>query len=173
MITRKIVSAADKDIQVASLAVLETMFMLKKSWDEIREKTIQNRFRKDGRSAQSQESAMDENQDPFKEVLCNDSDPIGELEFDLNQLCEVNPELASANLNENELVDIVADIVTKNSQLLTVEEIVNNLNNEPHAESDETNEQIEENATKIVPPTRDKLDDAMETLSKLNLFTDD
>ena len=42
-----------------------------------------------------------------------------------------------------------------------------------HAESDETNEQIEENATKIVPPTRDKLDDAMETLSKLNLFTDD
>lgn len=61
-----------------------------------------------------QESAKDENNDPFKEVLCNDEDPISELEFDLNHLCEVNPELALANLNSNKLIDIDVDIATNN-----------------------------------------------------------
>ena len=133
MIIRKTIRAIDKDRQVASFSILETMLMLKKSWDEISEKTIQNSFRKAGISAQSQESAMDENDDTLKEVLCNDDDPIDELEFDLNQLREVNPELASACLNSNELVEIDADIATNNSQPLTVEEIVNDLNNESHA----------------------------------------
>ena len=60
-----------------------------------------------------------------------------------------------------------------NSQPLTVEEIVNDLNNEPHAESHDANGQTEENSTTITLPTRDKIDDATETLSKLSLFTDD
>ena len=85
------------------------------SWDEISKKTIQNCFRKTGNSGQSQESAIDEIDDPFKEVLCNEDDPVGELEFDLNQLHEVNLELAPTNLAENEFVDIGADITTNNS----------------------------------------------------------
>ena len=62
---------------------------------------------------------MDENVDTFKEVLCNDDGLLVGLEFDLNQLCEVNPELAPANLSANELADIDADIATNNSQPLT------------------------------------------------------
>lgn len=100
---------------------------------------------------------MDENDDPFKHVLCIDDDPIGELDFDLNKLRKVNPELAPANLNKNGLVDIDADITTNNSQPLTVEEITNDLNNEPHAESDDANYQNEENTTTIMPATRDML----------------
>ena len=62
------------------------MFMLKKSWDEKSEKSIQNCFRTGGVSGQSKESAMYENNDSFKGILCNDDDPIGDLEFDFNQL---------------------------------------------------------------------------------------
>ena len=90
---------------------------------------------------------MDENDDPVKEVLCNDDDLIGELDFDPNQLREVNSELAPANSNKNELVYIGADIGISNSQPLNVEEIVNVLNNEPHAGSGDTNNQNKENAT--------------------------
>ena len=79
---------------------------------------------------------MDENDDPIKEV---------------------NPQLAPANLYKNGLVDIDADITTNNSQPLTVEEITNDLNNEPHAESDDANYQNEENTTTIMLATRDKL----------------
>lgn len=81
--------------------------MLKKSWDEISKKTIQNCFRKAGISAQSHESAMDENDDLFKKVLCNGDAQIGELEFNLNQFRQVIPELAPANLNTNELVELM------------------------------------------------------------------
>ena len=35
------------------------------------------------------------------------------------------------------------------------------------------NDQKEENATMVTPPTRNELDDAMEILSKLSMFTDD
>ena len=54
-----------------------------------------------------------------------------------------------------------------------MEDIVNDLNNKTHAESGDTNDENEENATTIRPQTRDELDDAMETLSKLSLFTED
>ena len=116
---------------------------------------------------------MDENDDPFKHVLWIDDDPIGELDFDLNKLRKVNPELAPANLNTNEFLDIDTDIATNNSQPLTVEEIANDLNNEPHAASHDANGQNEENSTTITPQTRGEIDDATEALSKLSLFTDD
>lgn len=45
--------------------------------DKINEKTIQNCFLKAGISTQPQECATNENDDPFKEGLCNDYNPIG------------------------------------------------------------------------------------------------
>ena len=57
------------------------MFVLKNLWDNVTEKIIQSCFRKTGITTQSQESAMDENDDYFKDVLCNDDDPIRDLEF--------------------------------------------------------------------------------------------
>ena len=39
-----------------------------------------------------------------------------------------------------ELGDIYVDIVTNKTQSLTVKEIVNDLNKEPHAESDDAND---------------------------------
>lgn len=50
---------------------------------------------------------------------------------------------------------------TTNSQSLTVEEIVIELNNEPHAEIDDSNDENEENPTIITFPTKDELDNAM------------
>ena len=106
----------------------------------VSKKNIKNCFCKAGISAHYQESVKDENYDPFKDILCIDDDPIGELKFDLKQLLEINPELPHANLNANEFVDIDADIATNNSEPPTVEEIVNDLNNETQAESGEAND---------------------------------
>lgn len=103
---------------------------------------------------------MDENENPFREVLCNDDDPIDELE------------LAPAKLNTNEFVNIDADIATNNLQPMTVEEKVNCLNNKTHPESDGTSIQTEENRTTVTPPTQEELDGALETLSKLSFLTD-
>ena len=49
-------------------------------------------------------------------------------------------------------------------------EIVNDLNNQPHAKSDDANNQNEENAMMITPLQQDELDHTMETLSKKKLY---
>lgn len=54
---------------MASLSIIETMLILKKSRGDISKNSIQNCFRKAGISAQCQESIMDENDNPFKEVV--------------------------------------------------------------------------------------------------------
>ena len=45
-------------------------------------------------------------------------------------------------------------------------EIVNDLNNQPHAKSDDANNQNEENAMMITPLQQDQLDHTTEILSK-------
>lgn len=49
-------------------------------------------------------------------------------------------------------------------------EIVNDLNNQPRAKSDDANNQNEENAMMITPWQQDELDHTMETLSKKKLY---
>lgn len=63
-----------------------------------------------------------------------------------------------------------------NQQVATIDcgRVVNDLNNEPHAGSDDTNDQNEENVTTITSTTRNELDDnGMETWSKLSLLNND
>ena len=99
------------------------------------------------------ENSTDENENAFREVLCNDDDPIDELE------------LAPAKLNTNEFVNTDADIATNNLQPMTVEEKVNCLNNETHPESDDTSNETEENRTTVTPPTQEELHGTLETLT--------
>ena len=70
---------------------------------------------------QSQESAMGGSDDTFKGIAKGDH-AIGELEFDLNQLHEVNPGLAPDALHSDGLINIGADLATNNAQPSTVEE---------------------------------------------------
>ena len=97
------------------------MVMLRKSWDEVSERIIKKCFRKGRILMQSQESAMGESDDTFKGIPKGDH-AIGGLEFDLNQLHEVNPELAPDDLHSDGLIDIGADLATNNAQPSTVEE---------------------------------------------------
>ena len=101
------------------------MDMLKKSWDEVSKKLIQNCFRKAGILMQSQESVMDESDVPFKGITNNDDDAIGELEFDVDQLREVNVKLAPDYLEAHGLFNIDTDVATNDAQQLIVEEITN------------------------------------------------
>ena len=99
--------------------------MLKKCWNKVSEKLIQNCFCKVRILMQSQESAIDQNDNPFNSIAKNDENAIGALEFDLNQLCEVNLKLSPDDLEADKLINIGPDVTTSNAQPLTLEEIVN------------------------------------------------
>ena len=75
---------------------------------------------------QSQENTMGQSDDTFKDIAKGDH-AIGELECDLNQLHEVNPELAPDDLHSDGLMDIGADLATNNAQPSTVEEFWMNI----------------------------------------------
>ena len=72
------------------------------------EPTIQNCFRKSGISLEAEEGAMDDYDDPFKSLVDDgeDDSALYELEFDLNQLRKVRPDLAPENLDVDGLVDL-------------------------------------------------------------------
>ena len=62
-----------------------------------------------------QESSMNEDHGPFKEMVSNDGeqdDALSELEFNFNQLCAVSPEFAPENLDADGLIDFDAEVAT-------------------------------------------------------------
>ena len=77
------------------------MMMLKTAWDEVTEKTILNCFRKSGISVEAQTVALNDYDDPFKEIMDDgeDDSAVEELEFDLNQLRQTRQDLAPESLD--------------------------------------------------------------------------
>ena len=82
------------------------MMMLQTAWDEVTEKTILDCFRKSGISVEAQTGAMNDHDDPFKEIMDDGEhdSAVEELEFDLNQLHETRSDLAPENLDADGLV---------------------------------------------------------------------
>lgn len=173
LVIRKIIRSVEKNRELASTSILEAMVMLRKSWDDVSEQTIVNCFRKAGISRELQESAVDESDDPFRSLSTDVDDSIGELEFDLDQLRQINHELAPDDLDAAGLIGFDTDVATNSSQPLTVEEIVNEVtevcNDEPSAECDED----EEESQAVTCPSRNEVDEAVEILSTLTLFSED
>ena len=77
--------------------------MLKTAQDEVTEKTILNCFQKSEISVEAQTGAMNDHDDPFKQIMDDgkDNSAVEVLEFDLNQLCETRPDLALKNLDRD------------------------------------------------------------------------
>ena len=75
---------------------------------------------------EAETGAVNDNDDPFKEIMDNDMNDsaVEELEFDLNQLRNTRPDLASKNLDADGIVDSDRDVATKESRSLSVDEIV-------------------------------------------------
>ena len=172
----KIIRAVDKDKQLARTSILEAMMMLKKAWGEVTEQTIRNCFRKSGISLEAQEDAMNDHDDLFKRMVDDgeNASAVDELEFDLNQLCEARPDLASENLDADGLVDFDREVAINESRPLSVDEIVNEYLSQPvETIEDGSSDEDEAPDEPISTPSRDEVDKAIEILNRLTLFTTD
>ena len=176
LVIRKIIRAVDKDKQLARTSIIEAMMMLKKTWGEVTEQTIRNCFRKSGISLETQEGAMVYRDDPFKGMVDNgeDDSAVDELEFDLNQLHEARPGLAPENLDADGLVDFDREVVTNESRPLFVDEIVNEYLPKPvETTEDDISDEDEVPDEPISRPSQNEIDEAIEILNRLTLFTTD
>ena len=125
---------------------------------------------------EAQTSAKNDHHDPFEEIVDNgeDGNAIEELEFDLNHFRKTRPDLAPENPDPDWLVDFDRDVATNEFRALSVDEIVKEYLPQP-AEGAENicSEKDEVLNEPISPSSRNKVDGAIEILSRLTLFTTD
>ena len=120
--------------------------------------------------------AMDDHDDPFKEMVdeSEDDSTVDELEFDPNQLREARPDLGPENLYADGLTDFDREATTNKSRPLFVDEIVNEYTPQPvETVEDSSSEEDEVPNEPISPPSRNEVDEAIEILKRLTLFTTD
>ena len=175
LVIRKIIRAVDKGKQLVRTSILEAMMMLKKNWGEVTEQTIRNCFRKLGISLEVQEGTMDDHDDPFKGMVDNgeDESAVDELEYDLNRLHEARPDLAPENLDVDGLVDFDREVVTNESRSLSFNKAVNKyLPQTVETIEDGSSDEDDVSDEPISSPSQ-KVDEAIEILNRLTLFTTD
>ena len=90
---------------------------------------------------------------------------------DLNQRCEARPGLAPENVDGDGLVHFDREVATNESRPLSVDEIVNEYLQQL-AETFEDG-RSEEDEVPILPPSQNEVDEAIEILNRLTLFTAD
>ena len=152
------------------------MMMLRKASAEVTEETIRNYFRKSGISLEVQEGAMDDHDDPFKGMVDDgeDDSAVDELDFDLNQLREARPDLAPENLDADRLVDFDREVASNESRPLFVDEIVNEYLPQPIEIVEDVSSDEDEVPNQVIsPPSRNEVDEAIQILYRLTLFTTD
>ena len=118
---------------------------------------------------------MDYHDDPFKRMVDDGENYIAadELEFKLNQLREAKPDVAPENLDADGLVDFDREVVTNESRSLSANKAVNEyLRQTVETIEDESNDEDEVSDEPIPSPSR-KVDEAIERLNRLTLFTTD
>ena len=95
---------------------------------------------------------------PFKDIANNNDDAVGELQFDLIELCEVNPELALGDLDADGLINIDVRTLTNSARPLAEKENVNEYSDKPPAEvadgesNDDENDDDDDSITWTTPP---------------------
>ena len=119
---------------------------------------------------------MDDHDDPFKGILNEgqDDSAVEELQLDLNQLRAARPDLAPENLDADGLVDFDREVTTNEFRPLSVDEIVNEYLPQPvETAEDSSSDEDEVPDEHMSPPSRNEVDEAIETLNRLTLFTTD
>ena len=101
-----------------------------------------------------------------------DDSVVDTFEIDLNQLREARPDLTHEKLDADGIVDFDRDVATNESQPLSVVEVVNEylpeLVKTVEGDSSDKDEVPDE---PISPPSRNEVDEGIEILNKLTLFT--
>ena len=107
---------------------------------------------------------MDDHDDLFKGMVDDgeDDSAVDELEFDLNQLRKARPDLAPENLDADGLVNFDREVATNESRPLSVETL-----------EDGSSDEDEVPDEPISPPSQNEVEEAIEILNRLTLFTKD
>ena len=158
-IIKRLIRAVDMKKNLPQTLVLDAMQLLQSAWSEVWELTIKNCFRKSGISEKSAEQAINEEDDPFKDITADLEDIITELR---EQLLEE----ALEELNTTDLLDVDSELSTNGV------EIIAEIRGEVPDDEDETDIDFVIDDPKV-PPTEIEIEKTIEALEELSMFCED
>ena len=155
---RKILDAVDNGKPKLNFSVLDGMIILVEAWNKVKKETVQNCFRKPGIGSSAQQSALNDDDDPFKT-----------LSEEINALREENPQLLDDRIESEDLVSTDGNVLT--SESLTDNDILaefqdQDCNNKSDGEPDGY-----ETVPEVCPtqPTKTEVRQATDTLLRFSL----
>ena len=107
------IHAVDNNKPMPNISILAAMNMLSTAWNKVYETTIKNCFRRAGISQQSQESAANDSDDPFRD-----------LDEELDALRERAPDVISPEVSTATVTECDDDILTSDSEGLSDQDIL-------------------------------------------------
>ena len=135
--------------------------MLVSAWDALSTQTVVNCFRKSGISTESQESAIAEDDDPFRE-----------LQDETDDLCYVQPNLIEEDFNTTTFADIDAEVIALQPRPSDAEIAAELLEREGVSDDDDDDFSGEVADEPVKFPDKNELLQVIETLQRFSLFLD-
>ena len=168
---RKMIKALDEKASIPKFSILAAMFMLRKAWDDIADQTFTNCFRKSGISQKDAQKAINEDDDPFKNLASNEveEDPIPTLDAELSYIKRKFPDHIDSTISTEDFIDFDIEVSTSHGRLTTADIIADITGAEDEELDDEDEDDKDED--KVTRPTADQVQSAITVLEDLSLFS--
>ena len=151
-----ILRSLDSNKPVPKVSLLTALQLLASAWNEVCQITIVNCFKKAKISEKDQTIAINDEDDPLKEINEN-----------LKELPEKEPSLVPENMAAEDFATVDDAVITTSSTLFD-EEI---LQETTHTENDEV-EEIEDDDEELGAPSTRDVENSLEILKNLSLFSE-
>ena len=153
MTVQKFTEAIDAKKPLPNITILDAMNLLVAAWDRVSKETVQNCFRKAGLSQETQESAINDDDDPFKALL----EEIGNLR-------ERDPDLVQNGVTADDVLAAHSEVITSDNLPPNDQQILNEFRQIPSTADEEDEEegeiQIEEEPPKRPPKVLSEMQQA-------------
>ena len=156
-LVKLILRSLDSNKLLPKVSLLTASQLLVSAWNEVSQTTIVNCFKKAKISEKDQTIAINDEDDPFKEINEN-----------LKELTEKEPSMMPENMAAEDFATANDDAVITTSSTLTDEEI---LQETTQTENDEV-ENIEDDDEELVAPSTRAVENSLEILKNLSLFSE-
>ncbi|XP_057305268.1 tigger transposable element-derived protein 4-like [Hydractinia symbiolongicarpus] len=168
---RKLIKALDEEKSTPKFSILAAMYMLRKAWDDVSNKTFTNCFRKSGISQKDAERAINKDDDPFKSLTSEvEEDPIPTLDAELSYIKRRFPDHIDPDLSTEDFIDFDIEVSTSHGRLKTAD-IIAEITGTQDEELEEVDEEDKEEEDKITRPTAEQVRTAINVLEDLSIFS--
>jgi len=162
-VVRLISRALEEKKPCPKISILQGMKLLADSWELVSKETIVNCFRKAGITPDGQQAAIDDSDDPFKD-----------LQESLNNLRKADSSMVPNDVTATALVSLDDDVIATAPEM-NEDDIVSRLKNQENEEEESGDEEIQggEMFDPVAEkPSRSAIESALEVLKDAAMFSD-